>query len=199
LAHFVAADIHGLAVAVNGYVYPIAYVVVKKTNSAKDFGDLQNQSVALPATDRAFLRLFVERDCKERGKSLENFFSKITTPDNFEEPLDDVVDGKLQAVVADRAALEGFKRLKPGRFAQLKNVAQSQPFPPPTIGYCDHVLDKATLDKFRRGLLDARKKERGQTMLTLFKLTAFESVPADFGKVLTQTRKNYPPDQASPH
>ena len=33
----------------------------------------------------------------------------------------------------------------------------------------------------------------GQTMLTLFKLTGFEPPPADFDKVLAETRKTYPP------
>jgi hypothetical protein len=33
-------------------------------------------------------------------------------------------------------------------------------------------------------------------MLTLFRLTGFDPVPDDFGKVLAQTRKAYPPPDA---
>ena len=36
----------------------------------------------------------------------------------------------------------------------------------------------------RPGLLNASQKDKGQTMLTLFRLTAFEAVPDDFDKVL---------------
>ena len=41
---------------------------------------------------------------------------------------------------------------------------------------------------------DDAKKEKGETMLTLFHLTGFERPPEDFGKVLAQTRKDYPPE-----
>jgi ABC-type phosphate/phosphonate transport system substrate-binding protein len=99
-----------LALAVNVYVYPVAYVVVKKGNPAKDFGGLQSQSLALPETSQRFLHLFVSRQSQASGKSLETFFSKITTPENVEDALDDVVDGVVQAVAADRAALEAYKR-----------------------------------------------------------------------------------------
>jgi ABC-type phosphate/phosphonate transport system substrate-binding protein len=182
-----------LALAVNVYQYPTGYVVVKKDNKAKDFAGLQGQSLSLPTTGPRFLRLWLEHEAQRAGKKLEEFFSKVDTPENIEDALDDVVDGKVQAVAADRAALEGFKRRKPGRFAKLKEVAQSQKFPPPLVAYYDAVLDKSSLGTFRKGLLGAKRKERGQTMLTLFRLTEFTTVPADFEKVLTATRKNYPP------
>ena len=34
-------------------------------------------------------------------------------------------------------------------------------------------------------------------MLTLFRLTRFDPVPGDFGKVLTQTRKAFPPPEVT--
>jgi ABC-type phosphate/phosphonate transport system substrate-binding protein len=189
-------DLKPLAIAVNVYRYPVAYVVVKRTNPAKNFAGLQGQSLSLPSGGEAFLRLFVDRECQTFGKKADAFFSKITTPDNVEDALDAVVDGKVQVSVADRASLEAYKRRKPGRFKQLREVAQSQPFPPPVVAYYDAVLDQATLDRFRQGLLSASSKERGQTMLTLFRLTGFETVPEDFGKVLAATRKAYPPPHA---
>src|SRR5262249_38599769 len=99
----------------------------------------------------------------------------------------------VKAAVADRAALDGYKRRKPGRFKQLKEVAHSQPFPPTTVAYYDSFLDEATLRRFRDGLLNAGRTERGETMLTFFRLTGFESVPSDLDRVLAQTRKAYPP------
>jgi len=188
------AGLKPLAIAVNVYRYPGAYILVKRDNPAKDFAGLQGQSLVLPATSEGFLRLFVERQSLAAGKTLETFFSKVTSPDNFEDAFDDVVDGGVQAAVADRAALEAYKHRKPGRFNQLKPVAQSQPFPPGVVAYQDGALDEATLKRFKGGLLGAAKKEKGQTLLTLFHLTGFDPIPDDFDRVLGETRKGYPPD-----
>src|SRR5262249_8805456 len=159
-------------------------VIVRKDNPARDFAGLQGQSLALVKTNQRFLRLYVDRQCGAHGKKTEQFFSKITTRKNFEDALDDVVDGVGQVTVTDRAPLEAYKERKPGRFRQLKAVAHSQPFPPGVVAYYQGVLDKATLRRFRRGLLNASKKERGRTMLTLFRLTGFVPVPEDFEQVL---------------
>jgi ABC-type phosphate/phosphonate transport system substrate-binding protein len=185
-----------LAVAVNVYVFPSAYVVTKKDNPAKVFAGLQGQSFVFPETNEGFLRLFVAKQCQDNGKPISSFFSKVKTSENVEDALDDVVDGSVGAVVADRAALEAFKRTKPGRFKQLKEIAHSQQFPPGLVAYYDSTLDPATLKRFETGLLQARDKEKGQTMLTLFKLTGFEKVPADFGKMIALTQKTYDPSLA---
>jgi ABC-type phosphate/phosphonate transport system substrate-binding protein len=182
-----------LALAVNVYRYPVAYVVVRKDNPAKDFAGLQGQSLALVKTNQRFLPLFVDSQCEARGKKTDEAFSKITTPDNFEDALDDVVDGVVQATVTDRATLEAYQQRKPGRYRRLKIVAQSQRFPPAVVAHCQGVLDKGTLRRFRKGLLDASKKETGRTMLTLFRLTGFQPVPKNFEQVLARTRKAYPP------
>jgi ABC-type phosphate/phosphonate transport system substrate-binding protein len=185
--------LHPLAVAVNVYLYPVAYVVARKDSQAADFAGLQGQSLALPGTGQRYLELFVERQAQARGKDLHTFFSKLVTKDNAEDALDDVVDGTEQAAVAERAALEAYKRRKPGRFAQLKEVAHSQAFPPAVVAYYDKALDEDTLGRFRKGLLDASRTEKGQMMLTMFRLTGFQAVPQDFQQVLTRTRKEYPP------
>jgi ABC-type phosphate/phosphonate transport system substrate-binding protein len=185
-----------LAVAINVYTYPVAYVVGGKDDAAKDFAGLQGQSLAISAKDPRFVRLFVDRQSEAQGKKASAFFSKIAEPDNNEDALDNVVDGTVKATAVDRAALEAYKERKPGRFRQLKLIARSQPFPPPVVAYYDKSLDEATLRKLRDGLLNANQKERGQTMLTLFGLTAFVNVPADFGKVLAETREAYPAKKA---
>lgn len=186
-------NLQPLALAENIYLYPVAYAVAQRSNPVKDFAGLQGQTLCLPNTGQHYLRLFAEHESQASGKNLKAFFAKITTEDNAEDVLDDVVDGKAQAAVVDRAALEAYKRRKPGRFNQLKEIAKSPPFPPVTVAYYDKVLDEATLRRFRDGLLNAKKKEKGRTMLTLFKLTGFDVVPKDFEKVLTDTRKTYPP------
>jgi ABC-type phosphate/phosphonate transport system substrate-binding protein len=189
-------ELKPLALAVNIYRYPVAYVVARRDDAAKDFAGLQGQTLCLPDTGQHYLRLFVDHQSQADGKNLTTFFSKTTSEANAEDALDDVVDGKVQATVVDRATLEAYKRRKPGRFNQLKEVAHSQPFPPVIVAYYDKVLDEATLRRFREGLLNAGKKEKGRTMLTLFKLTGFDPVPEDLGKVLAETRKAYPPPGA---
>jgi ABC-type phosphate/phosphonate transport system substrate-binding protein len=186
-------ELKPLALAVNVYRYPVAHVVARRDDPAKDFAGLKGHSLTIPATGQRYLRLFVEQQARAAGKATEQFFSKISSPDNVEDALDDVVDGVVQAGVADRAALEAYKRRKPGRFAKLKEVARSQPFPPVVVAYYDKVLDAGTLGRFREGLLGASRKERGETMLTLFRLTGFERPPADFDQVVARTRKAYPP------
>jgi ABC-type phosphate/phosphonate transport system substrate-binding protein len=182
-----------LAIAVKVYRYPAAYVVTRRDGSARTFADLKGQSVAIPATGEGFLRLYVERQSEANGQKADTFFSQVTTPDNVEDALDAAVDGKVQAVVADRAALEAYRQRKPGRFKRLKEVAHSQPFPPAVVAYYDATLDRPTLNRFKAGLLGAARKETGQTLLTLFRLTGFEAVPDDFDRVLDETRKAYPP------
>jgi ABC-type phosphate/phosphonate transport system substrate-binding protein len=190
------SDLKPLALAIKVYRYPVVYVVVQRDNSAKDFAGLQGQSLCLPAVGQALLRLFVDRQSQAQGKTAKTFFSKITSRDNVEDALDDVVDGVVQAVTVDRAALEAYKQRKPGRFEKLKAVARSQPFPPAVVAYYGSVLDRATRRRFRDGLLGTARKERGRMMLTLFHLTGFEAVPKDFGQMLAKTRKAYPPPDA---
>jgi ABC-type phosphate/phosphonate transport system substrate-binding protein len=189
-------DLQVLALAINVSRYPVAYAVVRRDSSAKDFDGLQGQSLCLPDTGQRYLRLFVERECQARGKEMNGFFSKVTSQENVEDCLDDVVDGAVQAAVVDRSSLEAYKRRKPGRFEKLKEVAKSQPFPPVVIAYYDKVLDEATRKRFREGLLGAGNKEKGRTMLSLFRLSGFETPPDDFDKALAAARKAYPPPKA---
>jgi ABC-type phosphate/phosphonate transport system substrate-binding protein len=190
------ADLKPLALAVNVYRYPVTYVVTRKEDEVKDFAGLQGKSIYMPETSQPFLRLFVEHQTQALGKEPKDFFSKITSVQNVEDALDDLVDGMIQAAAVDRAALEAFRQRKPGRFNKLKEVAKSQPFPPVLIAYYDKVLDDATLRTFREGLLGASKKEKGKTVLTLFRLSGFDPVPEDFDKVLADTLKEYPPPKA---
>ena len=187
-------DLKPLAVAVNGRRYPVAHVLARRDNAAGDFAGLKGQSLCLPVSNQEFLRLFLERQSEANGQKADAFFSKITAPDNVEDALDDVVDGKVQATVIDGAAFEAYRRRKPGRFKQLKEVARSAPFPAAVVASHGSVLDEATLRRFKDGLLGAAKKDKGEMLLTLSRLTGFEDVPEDYGKVLAATRKAYPPD-----
>jgi ABC-type phosphate/phosphonate transport system substrate-binding protein len=183
-----------LALAVNTHRYPIACLVVAKDSPIKDFAGLLGKPFALSIAEGSHVRLFVERQAQAAGKKPDAFFSKITAPDNIEDALDDVVDGTVQATVVDRAGLETYKRRKPGRFEQLKELTRSVAFPPTVIAYYDTALDTTTIRRFREGLMGANRKEKGQTLLTFFRLTGFEGIPKDFDQVVSENRKAYPPD-----
>jgi len=185
-------ELRPLALAVNVYRYPVVYVVVRKDGRAKDFAALAGQPFALPRTGQGYLRLFADRKARDAGKKLETFFSKVTSPETPEEALDDVVDGAVKATAVDRAAVEAYKRRKPGRFKQIKEVAHSGPLPPWVVAYSTKSLDEEKRKRFLRGLLDAGRHEKGKMMLNLFQLTGFEALPDDFEKVLAATRKEFP-------
>lgn len=187
------ADLKPLAVAVNVHRYPIACVVTRRDNAAKEFGDLPDHALTLSASNQRYLRLFVERESLALRRKADVLFSDKSPPENVEDALDDVVDGKVQASAVDRTALEAYRRRKPGRFNQLKEIARSQPFPPTVVAYYGANLDASALRKFKSGLLGAAGKEKGQMLLTLSRLTGFETVPDNFGKVLAETRTAYPP------
>lgn len=186
-------ELKPLAVGINVYRYPVAIVLVKRDNAAKDFADLKGKTLAVPATAQAFLRLFVDRSCEACSLKADSFFSRVTAAENVEDALDDIVDGKGEATVIDQAAVDAYKRRKPGRFNQLKEVARSQPFPPVVVAYCGSVLDAKTLAKFKESLLNANRKDKGELLLTLSRLSSFETPADDFGRVLVETRKSYPP------
>jgi len=185
-----------LAVAVGTSRYPAACVLVRRDNGAKDFAALEGQSLCLPDLGQRHLHLFAEQESRGKCKELKDFFSKVGSRPDVEECLDDVVDGAVQAAVVDHDAVEAYQRRKPGRFDKLKVVAKSVPFPPVVIAYGEKGLDEATVQRFRDGLLSAGNNEKGKVMLTLFRLTAFEEAPQEFGKMLAQTRKAYPPLKA---
>jgi ABC-type phosphate/phosphonate transport system substrate-binding protein len=182
-----------LALAVDVYPYRYAYLMVGRDSKITNFAALQGKILSLPNIAQGQFRLFVEHLCENHGKPLNAFFSKITTPDNVEDALDDAVDGVVQAAVVDRGGLEAYRRRKPGRFNRLRELMHSQAFPPPLVAYYEGVLDNQTRQRFLNGLLTANQKERGQSLLTLFKLTGFVAPPGNFEQVLAETRKAYPP------
>ena len=61
------------------------------------------------------------------------------------------------------------------------------------MAYHPGALDDDTLNKFRDGMINANKNALGRQFMTLWKLTAFEPVPADFDQTVTAIVKAYPP------
>jgi ABC-type phosphate/phosphonate transport system substrate-binding protein len=182
-----------LASAVNVHPYLTVYIIVRHDNPAKSLADLASKTVATAGTDQAYLRLYLNQQARALEKDADNLFTKITAPESAEDALDDTVDGAIQAAVVSRASLEVFRQRKPGRFKQLRELSHSPPLPPQVVAYKEGALDQPTLNRFRKGLLNSNRKEKGKTMLSMFHLTGFITPPADFDKVMTEAAKEFPP------
>lgn len=185
-------ELRPMVVAINGFRYPTAHVMVRRDHAAKDYAGLRGQTVALPAVNQEFVRLYVDRQCAAAGKPTEGFFSKLVIPDNAEDAMDDVVDGQVQVAIVEGVAFDAYRRRKPGRFSQLRELTRSPAFPPMVFAHYGSYLDENTLQRFRSGLLAAAQKRTGARLLMLSRLSAFEPAPAEFTKVLAATRLAYP-------
>jgi ABC-type phosphate/phosphonate transport system substrate-binding protein len=185
-------ELRPLMIAINQERHLRAFLVVRADQSITGFADLKGKVVALPRGTRQHCHVYLKHHCQQCGGDMQEYFTKVTVPANCEEALDDVVDGVVQATVADTFVIDCYKRRKPGRFAKLKLLEQSEVFPAAVIAYKPGTLDDATLGRFRHGLVNASRNAGGRQLLTLWKLTAFEPVPDDYEQTLADSAKAYP-------
>jgi ABC-type phosphate/phosphonate transport system substrate-binding protein len=185
-------DLHALVIAINQHRYRQAHLVVRQDSEAACWADFKGKALAMPRKSREHSLLFVERHCQEAGLDSGRFFARITTPANIEDALDDAVDGAVQAGVVDSVGLDAYKRRKPGRFAKLKDLFKSERFPDTVVAFHQKALDENTERSMRDALLRSAKDPNGRRVLLLWMLTAFEPVPSDFERSLSEIRKAYP-------
>lgn len=188
-------ELKPLMIAVIQQPHLRAYLIVRSDNEANGLADLKGADLALSKGTREHCRLFLDKYCKKEGHEPKQFFGKITTPSNPEDSLDKVFEEEIQATVVDNVALESYKRRKPGRFEQLQPMLISEVFPTGVVAYHPGALDADTIRRFREGMSTANQSALGRQLMTLWKLTAFESIPADYEKTLTDIAKAYPPPE----
>jgi ABC-type phosphate/phosphonate transport system substrate-binding protein len=182
-------NLKALAISVNQYPKLVLSVLAKSDSQATDLTAFKGKVLAMPVVSLDHGKLFIAKQLD--GKKPEEYFSKVTAPESVEDALDDVVDGIAQATVVDQVVLDSYKRRKPGRFSKLKEIQKAE-FPVPVVVYQEGVLDMATLNKFRDGVIHAKKTAEGRRVLELWKLTGFEVVPAQFDEELAAVLKAYP-------
>ena len=182
-----------LVVAVNQRPDAEAVVLVAANSPFRDTEALKGKALALPQRSKAHCRLFLERLCRKAGQKPEAYFAKVTTPPTSEDALDDIVDGVVQAAVIDRVTVDRYQVRKPARFAKLKELAKSPPFPPTAVVYEPGAVDEATLERFRGALLKLHQSTKGKQVLLTWRLTSFEPVPGDYDRQLEEIAKAYPP------
>jgi ABC-type phosphate/phosphonate transport system substrate-binding protein len=129
----------------------------------------------------------------EKGTGNErNYFAKTAQTRNVEEALDALFRGELQGAIVDSPSLALYKELQPGRFDRLKTVAESDPFPPAVIVYHDRTLSNNLLKLLKQRMLKVKDSDKGKEALAAFRISGFESVPADYQKTLTSILQAYP-------
>jgi ABC-type phosphate/phosphonate transport system substrate-binding protein len=186
-------ELQPLVVAVHARKSIRAHIVVRKGAGASSFADLKGKDLAVAKRTEEDCRLFVDRECQSSGaRGASDFFAHIVRPANVETALDELSEGKTHAVVVDTNGIEFYKDLKPGKFARLTVLTQSDVFSPLVVAYKQGGLDAMTLGRIRDGLRAAHKTETGRDMLKLWKLASFEPVPNDFDQMLIGSLKAYP-------
>lgn len=174
-----------------------AILVVQKDGGVDTLEALKGKTLTIPMHTREHCHLFLERRCLALGKPTNKFFDKVTTPADLEDALDAVVDGTAQASLVDGGALANFAKRKPGRFAKLKTLLESEAFPSSVIACNPNNFDEAVQKRFTEGLINSTQTSSGQRLLTICRISGFEMIPASFDKELTAIAKSYPPPQAT--
>src|SRR5207249_1192306 len=166
-------------------------------SAAADLADLKGKAVSVPRRSREHCLLFLDRECRLQGAEVKEFFGSVVNHANIEDALDDILRGKVQAALVDGVSLDTYEQVKSGCFARLRVLKQSEAFPAAVVAYKEGTLNAATLNKFRDGMINANQTSRGRDLMGMWKLTAFESIPADFQQTLGAILKAYPAPTAA--
>ena len=190
------AELRPLMIALHQERELQVFLMVRADSPVRSFAELQGKPVALPCFCQEHCWIYMERACQAAGQAdPKKFFSSLTTPRDPEQGLDELADGKVQAVIVDNVTLNSYQKRKPARFAKLKSVQKSETFPSAVIAYRAGSFDEATIKRLQESLLDGQKTSLGRQLLMLWKLKSLESVPADFDEALNKILKAYPPPE----
>ncbi|MFO0801173.1 MAG: PhnD/SsuA/transferrin family substrate-binding protein [Gemmataceae bacterium] len=186
-------DLIPLAVSVPARRFQAA-LVVHADSKAQVPANLKG-AVALPLGSKAHCYLFAERlaETLPAGTVVPTHTPK-QGPDDV---LDLVIDGKAQAAVIDVATLDAFRNDRPGRGAQLRVLAQSDPFPYSTVVYRKDTLTPEMVTRIKSGLLNTKNEPTGRAFLFMWKLRGFEEVPAAHDAELRAVAAKYPAPRAA--
>jgi ABC-type phosphate/phosphonate transport system substrate-binding protein len=182
-------EIEPLLLGVYHVTRPKALLLTKKDDPAMSFADLKGRPLSLLRAGKEYIYLFEK---KGAGGDPKAFFSKILDTSNAETALDNILLGKVAAAIVDQASLDNYKDVNPGRFARLRTIEESAPFPPMAVFYVPGKVPEETVQKFRKGMLAANDSSKSRDAMSTFKITGFEAVPEVFSKWVTDIVKDYP-------
>ncbi len=188
-------DLRPLVIAINRHRHLRANLVVRDDSTAADLADLKGKALSLPLRTREHCHLFLDQQCRSAGVQPADFFGQVVSHATVGAALDDVVRGKVQAVLVDGVSLESYGQVKSGCFARLKTIKQSPVFPAAVVAYHRGALDEATLARFRDGMIRANQNPQSRDLMSTWGLSAFEPIPADYERTLADIRKAFPAPQ----
>jgi ABC-type phosphate/phosphonate transport system substrate-binding protein len=183
------AELKPLIVAVSSPSCAKVNVIVHKDCPAKKIADLKGLKLVVAQHTREHCHLFLERSCPE---SPTKFFVEVSTPADYEDALDAIVDGASDATVIDGGCLDTYARRKPGRFAKLKTLVQSESFPWAVVACNPANFNDAAQKRFREGIISVAQTSKGENLLAVCRITSFENVPESYEKDLKAIAKAYP-------
>ncbi len=185
-------ELRPLVIAINRHRQLRAMLVTRYDNAGKGLGDFKGKRLALPQKSREHCHLYLDKLLRDRETTPEQFFAATVAHPNPEEALDDVLRKKVDVAVVDGVSLECYRRTKPGCYSGLKVVQRSPAFPAAVVAYRAGALDAATVAQFRDGLLRANQNATSRDLMLMWRMTAFEAVPADYQRTLADIRKEFP-------
>jgi ABC-type phosphate/phosphonate transport system substrate-binding protein len=165
-------------------------LVVRADSPIANFTDLKGKAVAMPQHSRCHCELFLSHGLGDAAP--KDFFRDFGRPSNAEDALDDLVDGRYEAVIVDVVALDAYQRRKPARANRLKVACKSEPFPASVVAYRPGNIDAKRLRQLQDGLMHSGDTVIGRHLMMLCRMSAFDRVPADFNTQLEQILKSYP-------
>lgn len=167
-----------------------ACLVVNANSKAKGACDLKGDCIAVPGTTKAYCRIYLER----LKSNLPEGSCGTAKPDtkSIEEVLDAIAGGSCEAALVDTASLAAYQNNKPGVGAQLKVLAQSDPFPPAVIVYRKDAFTAQTATKVRNSLIRGVEKPEGRLLTGLWKLKGFAEPTTEYQKELDECLKAFP-------
>jgi len=109
------------------------------------------KEVAILTEGKEHLRRYTH---KEAGGDPAAFFGKVVVPANSEAALDSVLLGSVQAALVDRASLDIYREVNPGKCQRLKIIGESAAFPPAVV-----ALKSQESQWYHRGAVQTRNAE----------------------------------------
>ena len=193
------ANLQPIMVAISDNPDLRAVLLVRKNSEIESFQRLQGKKIALPTRSKIHCHLFLDKGCADCGRgNVNEFFAAVDRAWDPESAIDQVVLGKLDGVIVDTNDIKAYKLVKSAWFATLRIADRSPQFPPGVVACYKGRLNEATVKRFRQGMLRANTSPRGQRSMQLFKISAFQSVPANYAQALRSIMKEYPaPDAPS--
>lgn len=182
-------ELRPLMIIINRRPQRYGVLIVRDDSKLAAIADLKGKALCMPLHSRCHCELFLERGC---GGDVKRFCSRFERPNNSEDALDDVVDGRFDAVLLDEVALESYERRKPARAKLLKVIQKSEAFPPSVVAYRPGRTEASQLKQFQDGMLKSHETVLGRHLMMLWRMTSFERVPDDLDRQLDEILKAYP-------